>query len=255
MSLKFRGSLWGSGVVLLIVSFCTGAGGPATEPVGDVVKLSDAVALSQLAVDELEANFTDKLTPPAAEETIYFGELDQFGNDPDNDEPIAALPIIAVRKGGSWMAVPLTSEGMRDAGWRYVGAGPGAKEIWGAIDTVAGDSRANFVLAHSSDGGATFVMTVFRKPTRRAEFFDFAMDRDGHGRVTISLDSDVGSHKAGRYHYQTSDDGKTWSAPQYEPNAMKRAEPVPDEEQPDEGGGGTKTSMEVSSNGMVLACR
>jgi hypothetical protein len=36
---------------------------------------------------------------------------------------------------------------------------------------------------------------------------------------------------------------------------MKRAEPVPDEEQPDEGGGGTKTSMGASSNGMGLACR
>ena len=130
-------------------------------------------------------------------------------------------------------------------------AGPGAKEIWGAIDTVAGDSRASFVLAHSTDGGATFAMTVFRKPTRRAEFFDFAMDRDGHGRVTVLLDGDVGSHKAGRYHYQTTDDGKTWSAPRYEPNAMKRSDPVPDEEQPDDGGGGTKTSSATPNRDMA----
>jgi hypothetical protein len=253
MLLKFRGLFGGGGIVVLVVLFCIGAGGPATEPAGDVVKLSDAVPLSQLAVDGLEANLTDKLTPPATTETIYFGELDQFGNDPDNDEPIGALPIIAVRNGTSWVAVPLTSEGMRDAGWRYVAAGPGAKEIWGAIDTVAGESRGSFVLAHSVDGGATFAMTVFHKPTRRAAFFDFTMDRSGHGQATISLDADVGPHKAGLYHYQTTDDGKTWSAPRYEPDAMKRADPVPDEEQPDEGGGGTKTSMLPDQNGPALA--
>ena len=123
MRLKFKGSLWGGGIVLLVVSFCTGAGGPATEPAGDVVKLSDAVPLSRLAVDELEANLLDKLTPPTSTETIYFGELDQFGNDPDNDEPIAALPIIAVRNGelGGGAA------GERgDAGWRLAICGGGA---------------------------------------------------------------------------------------------------------------------------------
>jgi hypothetical protein len=255
MSLKFGSSLLAGGIVLLVVTFWTCAAGLTTEPAASVVKLSDAIPLSRLTVDDLEVNLTDKLSPPAATGTVYFGELDDFGSDPDNDEPIAALPIIAVRNGGNWMAVPLAGEGMRDAGWHYVGAGPGAKEIWGAIDTVAGDSRGSFVLAHSTDGGATFEMTVFRKPSRKAEFFDFAMSADGHGRATVSLDTDSGPHKAGLYHYQTSDDGKTWSAPVYEPDAMKRADPVPDEEQPDQTPPGTKTSLHGDSMGATLAYR
>jgi hypothetical protein len=255
MRVKFRGSLRVAGIVLLGACFCTGAAGPSTEPAKRFVKLSDAIPLNKLTVDNLEANFTDKLTPPATTQAIYFGELDDYGNDPDNDEPIAALPIIAVRSGDGWLAVPLTGEAMRDAGWHYVAAGPGAKEIWGAIDTVAGDSRSSFVLAHSTDGGETFEMTVFRKPTRRAEFFDFAMSADGHGRATVSLDADAGSHKAGLYHYQTNDDGKTWSAPVYEPDAMKRAVPVPDEEQPDEPSQGTQTSIRSDSTRMAVACR
>ena len=255
MCLKFRGSLLAVGFVSLVVTFCTHAAGPSTQPAERVVKLSDAIPLSRLAVDALEVNLTDKLSPPATTETVYFGELDDFGNDPDNDEPIAALPIIAVRNGGNWMAVPLAGEGMRDAGWHYVAAGPGAKEIWGAIDTVAGDSRSSFVLAHSTDGGETFEMTAFHKPTRKAEFFDFAMSADGHGRATVSLDADTGPHKAGLYHYQTTDDGKTWSAPVYEPDAMKRADSVPDEEQPDQAAPGSKTSLRGDSMGRALACR
>jgi hypothetical protein len=255
MRLKFGRSLFFAGIALPAVCFWAAGAGPATQPAPRMVKLSDAVPLSRLAVDDLEVNLTDKLAPPATAVNIYFGELDDYGNDPDNDQPIAALPIIAVNDGDNWMALPLGGEGMRDAGWHYVAAGPGAKEIWGAIDTVAGDSRASFVLAHSTDGGATFEMTDFHKPTRRAEFFDFAMDHNGHGRATISLDADAGPHKAGLYHYQTSDDGKTWSAPRYEPDAMKRAEPVPDEEQPEMPGGGAKTSMRPDLNGNALARR
>ena len=255
MQMRFQGSLFAAAIVLLGVCLWTGAAGPSTEPAGRVVNLSDAIPLNKLTVDDLEANFTDKLTPPATTVALYFGELDDYGNDPDNDEPIEALPIIAVRNGGSWLAVPLAGEGMRDAGWHYVAAGPAAREIWGAIDTVAGDSRSSFVLAHSTDGGATFEMTVFHKPTRHAEFFDFAMSADGRGRATVSLDADSGSHKAGLYHYQTNDDGKTWSDPVYEPDVMKRADPVPDDEQPDQTNPGTKTSLRGDSTGAALACR
>src|SRR5437763_94350 len=83
------------------------------------------------------------------------------------------------------------------------GAGPGPREIWGGLDTVAGSSRPRFALAHSADGGETFELVVFRKPCRLATFFDFAMDREGHGRATLSLDSDCGKYKAGLYHYET----------------------------------------------------
>jgi len=102
---------------------------------------------------------------------------------------------------------------------------------------------------------ATFELTVFTKPCKLATFFDFAMDRDGHGRASVSLDADCGEHKAGLYHYETTDDGKTWSRePRYEPDAMIRADDVPDDEQPDAPpDGARRTSFETSKAPHVHA--
>src|SRR4051812_41942248 len=100
-----------------------------------VVKLADAVALKELTTDDREANLTDKLARPQAAETIYFGELDTFTED-DDQKPDTAVPIIATRRDGDWSAVPLGGDGLRNAGWRYVAAGPRPREIWGALDTV-----------------------------------------------------------------------------------------------------------------------
>jgi hypothetical protein len=208
-----------------------------------VVKLADAASLKDLTTDDRQASLTDKLAPPQATQTIYFGELDTYAND-DDEEPSSAVPIIAVRDGEAWRALPLGGPGFVDAGWKYVGAGPGPREIWGGIDTVAGGSRPRFALVHSTDGGETFELIAFRKPCRLATFFDFAMDRDGHGRATLSLDSDCGKYKAGLYHYETSDDGKTWSAePRYEADAMIRADDVPEDEQPNAPSEGAKQTM------------
>jgi hypothetical protein len=209
---------------------------PTTAPSPTQVKLTDVVALTGLTSENRTANLTDKLTRPQAAQTMYFGEIDEYADNADEDDPpIAALPIIALRNDKDWLAVPLAGEGLADAGWKYVGSGPAPREIWGALDTVAGDSQANFVLAHSTDGGASFQLTTFHKPCKLAEFFDFAMDRDGHGRASVSLDTDCGKYKAGIYHYQTTDDGKTWNlTPKYEPDAMIRADPVPDDEQPEQ---------------------
>jgi hypothetical protein len=210
-----------------------------------VIKVSDGIALSDLLTDEREANLTDKLSPPQSADNIYFGELDTYA-DPDDEKPAAAVPIIATKMAGAWSALPLGGEGLKNAGWRYVGSGPGPREIWGALDTAAGATRSEFVLAHSTDGGATFALSVFHKPCKLAEFFDFAMSRDGRGRASVSLDTDCGEHKAGIYHFETTDDGKTWNPePRYEPDAMVRADNVSDDEQPDEraGQGASRTSF------------
>jgi hypothetical protein len=234
------------------------ASSPATSSSGPrVIKVSDGIALSDLLTDEREANLTDKLSPPQAADTVYFGELDTYA-DPDDDKPAAAVPIIATKTAGAWSALPLGGEGLKNAGWRYVGAGPGPREIWGALDIAAGAARSEFVLAHSTDGGATFQLSVFHKPCKLAEFFDFAMSRDGHGRASVSLDSDCGERKAGIYHFETTDDGKTWSAePRYEPDAMVRADSVSDDEQPDEraGQGASRTSFQQRRPRMITIKR
>ncbi len=222
---------------------------PATAPSATTVKLSDCVPLSTLQNENHSAVFTDKLTPPLATETTYFGEIDEMNSDVQ-DKPTAALPIIAHHGGTEWTAMPLSGEGLTDGGWRYVGAGPRGKEISGAIDTAAGESRPSFVLVHSVDGGETFELTVFHKPCKLAEFFDFTMSRDGHGQATLSLDSDCGPHKAGLYHFETTDDGKTWSTDaRYEPDAMIRADNVEDDEQPDAPADDSKKTMSQLRSG------
>ena len=162
---------------------------------------------------------------------MYFGEIDHFDDD-DADEPSEAVPVLAVRDGDAYKVVPMLGPGLADAGWKFVGSGPMPKEIWGALDTSAGDSRSNFVLAHSTDGGMSFTLRVFHKPCKQMAFFDFAMDRRGTGRATLSLDADCGRHHPGLYNYVTHDYGKTWSTPVFEADDMNRADTVPDDEQP-----------------------
>jgi hypothetical protein len=182
----------------------------------------------------VQVNLTDKLEPPLACQLVYFGEADEYDSD-DDQTPSEAMPLIAIKVGPNWKAVPLTGPGLRDAGWKYVAAGPSPKQVWGVLDTSAGETRPNFVLAHSTDGGATFTLREIHKPCKLAVFAHFAMSRSGVGRVSLWLDTDCGSSKAGLYHYETSDHGKSWSnAPRYEPDAMIHADTVPEDEQPDQ---------------------
>jgi hypothetical protein len=223
--------------IISIALFTGCAGGsppghpPSTAP-ADRVKLSDAVPLDALQSDETTANLTDKLEPPEAGQTIYFGELDSYNSD-DTETPVAAIPLIALHN-DQWKALPVIGPGLTNAGWKYVAAGPARHEIWGVLDTSAGETQNEFVLAHSTDGGDTFSLKTIKKPCKLATFTDFAMSRDGHGRATLTLDTDCGQYKSGLYHYDTTDDGKTWPAqPRYEPDVMLRAQSVTDDEQPD----------------------
>jgi hypothetical protein len=229
---------------------------PATELSVRTIKVVDAIPLEQLPIGDREVNLTDKLVPPQVQKTTYFGEIDQYAEDSDDNTPTSAVPIIAVRSEKHWLALPLVGAGLTDAGWSYVAAGPSPQEVWAALDTAAGDSRPNFVLAHSTDGGATFELTVFHKPCKLATFFDFAMDRQGHGRATVSLDTDCGANKAGLYHFETNDDGKNWSIkPRFEPDVMIRSDPVPDDEQPDESDESGKTSSLPNQGGPAYVRR
>jgi hypothetical protein len=206
---------------------------PATTSGSGDIRLSDAKPLDDLeSEDDVQITLTDKLSWPQTTQPVYFGEADLFESG-TSDTPIAAQPVIAIHDGNDWKGVPLSGPAVKDANWKYVAAGPGRLEVWGVLDTTVGDSAADFVVAHSTDGAMSFTLKVFHKPCRLAEVYDFAMSRTGHGRVTLSLDADCGSDHAGLYHYDTVDHGKTWSKlPRYESDAMVRADTVPDDEQP-----------------------
>jgi hypothetical protein len=242
------------GVSLTACIAATGAhhtGSPTTAPVSVIVKLADAQPLGNIEDDNVQVNLTDKLSPPQANDTLYFGEIDDYSPE-DDQNPIAAIPIIALHPGQDWKAVSLTGPSLVDAGWKYVGAGPSKKEIWGVLDTSAGDSRSHFVVAHSVDGGSTFSLRIFQKPCKLATVSDFVMTREGRGHVSVSLDTECGKIKPGSYSFDTIDDGKTWSdVPRFEPDAMIRADEVPDDEQPEPKAGASKTMFKSHSSAVV----
>ena len=247
-SWPLRSSRW---LWVATLAACGGATPPPTTAPTTLpaeVRLADAKPLGELTPGELQANFTDKLSPPqTADHTVYFGEVDQY-DGPDEDAKLtSSLPILAVKDGDDWKAVPLVGRGLANAGWRYVGAGPKPREAWGVLDASAGDPGPEFTVAHSTDGGATFALTSFRKPCPQATVYDFVLSREGHGRITLSLDAAVGRHKPGLYHYDTTDGGRTWAVkPRFEADGMTRGESVPDDEQPDpavDHGGKGKTNL------------
>jgi hypothetical protein len=219
------------------------ADAPATTRPADTVSLDQAKPLATFETDGQETAFTDKLRPPLASQTLYFGEVDSF-DGPDSADPSATVPVIAVKDDDGFKAVAVPLKSAANTAWKYVAAGPAAGSIWGCLDTATGESGKSVIVAHSTDGGATFSFMTFKKPCKMAVFYDFGMTRDGHGRVTIALDTDCGKHKAGLYHYETTDAGVTWPAePRFEPDAMIHSETVPEDEQPDadEGKKTTKT--------------
>ena len=245
-------SSWAGLCVAASLAACGGAvaarratTGPTTAatPVPGTVRLADAKPLTDLTTGDLTANLTDKLAPPqTSERTVYFGEVDAYDGPDEDAKVISALPILAVKDGATWRAVPVVGPGLADTDWRYVGAGPGQREAWGVLDAAVGDGGPTFVLAHSTDGGGTFALATLRKPCPQADVSDFAMTRGGRGRVTLSLDETVGPNHPGLYHYETADGGRTWSArPRFEPDNMVRADSVPDDEQPDPGTDAGKT--------------
>jgi hypothetical protein len=256
MRVPLRVWTWTAAVVTASLTACVGrsAGprpsvGPTTAPASvGTVELADAKPLSDLTPGDLQANLTDKLAPPQTKDaTIYFGEVDEYDGPEEDAKLLSALPIIALKDGTAWKAVPVVGPGLANADWKYVGAGPAKREIWGVLDTAVGDGGSDLFLAHATDGGTTFQLFKLHKPAPQATVFDFAMSRDGKGRVIVSLDESVGHARPGTYYYETTDDGKTWSEhPRFEPDAMTRADSVPDDEQPDpapDNGKPSKTSL------------
>ena len=220
----------------MLVLLCAGCAShvradATTRPAEDArtIKLSDAVNLDDLTKDG-EADLSHQLRLSRGGR-IYFGTINTFDND---EKQTSSLPIIAKKTGDSWRALVVEDPRLKDASWSYVGGGPHHGEVWGVLDASLDADQPELLLAHSSDGGATFTLTALHKPDPKADFDSFCIGPDKKGRVTVyvSPDPDSGSTKPGYYHFRTSDDGKTWSKPEYEPDVMWPARDVPDEDQP-----------------------
>src|SRR5205814_6955008 len=163
-----------------------------------------------------EANLTTKLEL-ARGGRIYFGQLETYDQD---DHVDSSVPIIARRNSGdgngaaseSWKAIRIDDSRLHDAAWMYVGAGPKRGEIWGVLDASLDAKQPELLVAHSTDGGATFALINLHKPSDSADFDSFCLGPDGIGRITLYISGDEdASARPGYYHFRTSDFGKTWS--------------------------------------------
>jgi hypothetical protein len=191
--------------------------------------MSDAVPLDHLQnIGEPNLSHQIRLSKGGR---LYFGTMDRYNND---DEVIASIPILAKKVDGEFVGLPLADTRLRDAAWAYAGGGPNKGEVWGVLDASLNANQPDLLVVHSTDAGATFTIRAIAKPDEVAEFDSFCMGPDGNGRVSVYVGADVSSDaiKPGYYHYRTTDGGKTWSKPEYEPDAMSPGREVPEDEQP-----------------------
>jgi hypothetical protein len=128
------------------------------------------------------------------------------------------------------MALRIDDGRLKNAGWSYISAGPATNEFWGVLDASLEDLQPDLLLVHSTDAGKTLQLISLPKPRKACVFDSFCMDRAGHGRVSVYVDrTKTRLNHAGYYHYRTDDDGQTWTATQFEPDAMTPAEDAPDD--------------------------
>ena len=123
---------------------------------------------------------------------------------------------------------------MKDAAWSYVGGGPHRGEVWGVLDAASMRINPNLLLAHSSDGGATFTLVALHKPDPKADFDSFCIGPDKKGRVTVYVSPDPDSRIDQARLLPLSHERRREDVvrPEYEPDVMWPAHDVPDEDQP-----------------------
>ena len=193
------------------------------------ISQSESQPLIKLRPSGTTIDLAFKLKTPLADHLFYFGEME------NNDQQM--MPFVAIKENGRMQALRLEKEWGSDR-WTMVCAGPNAGEVWGVLDQPKDDPGDTFSLVHSADGGKSWQVGSIHKPCDAAGFVDLVMAKNGKGRFTLMLDADCPSNaklKAGLYHYRTTDGGKTWAAPEYEPDATRPAEEVPEEEQINQG--------------------
>jgi hypothetical protein len=183
------------------------------------VSWNDAKPLASFQTDDggtkYEIKPWYKLVLDSSAEPFYFALATPVG------QVIGNKPLVARKVAGQWMAMDVLEGGQS---WAFVGAGPSRNEIWTVLDCAEEDRAWDLTLLHSTDGGRTWKWSVLEKIHYTAEFRDFSLGADGRGCITLELDDCDCPAKAGYYRYHTTDCGKTWGAPEYEPNILTKAE-------------------------------
>jgi hypothetical protein len=227
-------------IYAIILSFATGciapataptsATAPATMPESNVLRVTDAVPFTQLHTNDNGLDLNSRVH--TSSRPLLFGQLDSYSDDGD---VIATEPVIAYKNPDDTTRVlRITDRRLHDAAWMFVASGPKRGEIWGVLDASLEAKQANVLLVHSTDDGQTFSLIAVRKPDRHADYDSFCLDQSGRGRLTLFMAGDEKKHlEQGFYNYITTDGGATWSSPQCEPDALKKADDLNDDDQDD----------------------
>lgn len=162
---------------------------------------------------------------------VYFGQAERYDEQGD---VVATTPIVVAAAKGAWLALSLADPRLRDAEWQFVASGPAEGEIFGVLDDSLHHKGKVILLAHSSDSGVTWTISQVRKPFDSGDYDSFAMDKTGHGRLTVYLaPTTKHPNRAGFYHFHTADAGKSWARPEHEADALDPADDVPGDEDPE----------------------
>jgi hypothetical protein len=199
---------------------------PATQP--HVVHLSSAVPLNKLRTEQTDFDLHNRMQ--SGGQTLYFGQLDTTESQ---DETTATAPVIVAKVKGEWRALSLADSRVPNAEFLFVASGPAKGEIWTVLDNQIDAPAAVVLLAHSTDAGQTWALSTVHKPRGVGSYDSFSMDKTGHGRLTVHVSGKQSNRSSGFYHFRTSDDGQTWSSPDFEPDHLKRADEVPEDEDPE----------------------
>ena len=198
---------------------------PATRPSQRTISLSSAVRAEELEQGDWELDMQSQI--PFENQTLLFGQLSTYDDDNNAQQ---TMPVIGYKQGTQIMAMRIDDPRLKNAAWSYISAGPTKNEFWGVLDASLDETQSYLVLVHSTDAGKTMHLSSLPKPHATCVFDSFCMDRTGHGRVSVYVDrTKTRPTHAGYYHYRTSDDGETWTATQFEPDAMTPASDAPDE--------------------------
>ncbi len=214
---------------------------PAAATITDgAMQLSDAPPMDNVVrqsnADEVEIV---RVLKPVNGTAVYFGQIRGAADPKRKNLRGKSTPIIATRSAGDrWRAMEVSDARAADTTWAYVGAGPQRGHAWGVLDGAprrpgasGGGAPSYLILTHSADSGATWRTVPLLKPSPSAQYESICMG-PYHGRVTLHQPAGEPAARAGFYHYQTDDHGRTWSPPTFEPDSLTPADTVGDVDQP-----------------------
>jgi hypothetical protein len=161
------------------------------------------------------------LTPPEVDTPVIFAVV-------RNEEKGLASPVLLKKMDSGWRVteVPQFAAAATQREWVHAAACPARHELFALLDDSSESRAWALTLLHSTDGGATWAtLAAVKKPTNAAEYAGFAMGKNGAGRISMHLDDDTDKLGHGYYHYATTDGGKTWTGPTFEPDDIVDADP------------------------------